>query len=83
MPKHFERSFAMGVIGVVAGVTIAIGVPAVVLALGEGVALGNVTAGVLCFVAIMGGVVLACVAFFFSIAIPTSQEEAGDEGEEA
>ena len=56
---------------------IAIGVPALVLSLGEGLGAGVQTA--LIILALLGGVLLGVVSAFFGLAIPSSIDEGDDD----
>jgi len=67
---NFGATKAMGFLGLVAGVAIAIGVPWVVLSNAAHAGLGSVASALLSIIGIIGGVALALVATFFSIVIP-------------
>jgi len=61
----------MGFLGVVGGTAIAIGVPWIVLGHAADAGLGGFAATFLPLAGIVGGVMLATVAVFFSLAIPS------------
>jgi len=67
----FGSAKLIGALGVVSGAAVAAGVPYVVLAFGEKVGMGSVSAVILSAIGILGGVALGIVAAFFSIVVPS------------
>ena len=67
----FGSAKVIGALGVVSGAAVAVGVPCVVLAFGENVGMGSVSAVILSAIGILGGVALGIVAAFFSIVVPS------------
>jgi hypothetical protein len=60
----------MGLLGLLAGAVVATAVPLVVLTHGGANQLGDVWAALICALGVIGGIFLATISVFFSLAIP-------------
>jgi len=67
----FGSTKLIGFLGTIGGTAIAVGVPWVVLGNAETAGLGGFAATILSLAGIVGGVALATVAVFLSLAIPS------------